>query len=390
MGKSRQYKILYDDGSQKEVKTTDFWCFSNNDIPLNFSDGGHGIDFEYLRKIDLVDQYTITILERRLNSNMPGINFHKDFDNFLLALCSHSQITNDINKKTYKKLRSLFGMGLINHSTYAFPLFKIDEKEKYFYSLPFDGNRQAYSIAVFSILSNIFRFYSFNLWGVIPFYLDEIQETLCSYIFPFSNADIQAENSLTTILCFKNQEQLKQERQFICDIINQYRAESLLVDFPVGYKKFRHEFKNFVNSYCTNPSQLTHKEANEIKALFNCIDEAQNPTRNLSDAIKNLAKPLDPIKYVAQQKSDAFDLIDAVFTKSFSGDIGNLYKKMFAFMEWIDIVHNRMVEESKFSHNDMYELTETYCELFDKYFKHYLLDLPHTRRLGINIHQEFK
>ena len=389
MGKCRQYKILYEDGSQKEVKATDFWCFSNNDIPMNFSDGGHGIDFEYLRSVCPLDQRSLTILKNRLNSNAPGTNFHKDFDSFLLELCSHSQITNDINKENYKKLRTLFGMDLINHSTYAFPHFKVDKQDQDFYSLPFDGNRQAYSFAVFSILVHILRLHNINLWGVIPFYLDDIQKILCSYIFPFSLADIQAENNLITVLCFKNQEQLRQERQFICDIIDQYRAESLLVDFPVGYKKFRHGFKNFVNTYCTNPARLTHKEANEIKELFNCIDEAHNPTRNPSDAIKNLAKPLDSIKYVAQQKSDAFDLIDAVFTKSFSGDIGMLYKKMFAFMAWIDTVHNQMVEESKVS-QDMYELTETYCEFFNKYFEHYLLDLPHPRRLGINIHQEFK
>ena len=50
MGKSRQYKILYEDGSLKEVKTTDFWYFSDNDIFPQFSDGGRNLDFEYLKK----------------------------------------------------------------------------------------------------------------------------------------------------------------------------------------------------------------------------------------------------------------------------------------------------------------------------------------------------
>ena len=89
MGKSRQYKILYEDGSLKEVKTTDFWYFSDNDIFPQFSDGGRNLDFEYLKKKYLFNKSMITYLEKRLKSDASGTSLRKDFDNSYRSLSSN-------------------------------------------------------------------------------------------------------------------------------------------------------------------------------------------------------------------------------------------------------------------------------------------------------------
>lgn len=386
MGRSRQYKILYEDGSLKEVKTTDFWCFSNNDISLKFSDGKQGIDFDYLRTIYPAERLTIAIIEDRFTSGSPGTSFRKDLDNLLRALCSNNSIDRDIDKKNYEKLRSLFGMDLINHSTYAFPLFKLDEKDKEFYSLPFTGNRQAYSNALFTILHHILILHNIDIWGVIPFYLDDIRDILCSYIFPFSSADTQAKDNFTIVLRFKNQKQLEQDCLFINNIIDQYRMQSLLVNFPAGYKKFRHGVKNFINAYRKPPAKLTYKETNELKKCFDCI----NTSRDISSALENLAKHLEPIRYVVEKNPDAFDIIDAVFTKSVGRSIKSLYREMFTFMSWVNETQDLIIADSKVSHEDIDQLFDTYYDLFSAYDEYYFLSLTNLHRLAINPHQIFE
>lgn len=373
MGKSRQYKILYEDGSLKEVKTTDFWYFSDNDTLPQFSDGGRNLDFEYLKKKYPFNRGMITHLERRLKSDASGTSLRKDFDNILSALCSHSHADSDIANENYKNLRSLFGMNLINHSTYAFPLFRLKEKEKNFYPLPFNGNRQAYSNAVFNILHNIIQLRNIYIWGVIPFYLEEIDEFLCSLILPLSLIDSHAGDGCTanriTLFRIKDSKQLEQECQFIHNIINQYDTESLLIDFPNDYKKFRRALKSYVNTYCENPKNLMFTQAKEINALFNNMAQVHE----LSDALNRLPTPLTSIYQTVQgyQNPHVFDVMDFIFTESFKYDFEKLYRKMLAFISWIDTYHDIIADDLNAHTEDLDSIKEYYHKDFVAYFENY-------------------
>lgn len=392
MGKSRQYKILYEDGSLKEVKTTDFWYFSDNDIFPQFSDGGRNLDFEYLKKKYLFNKSMITYLEKRLKSDASGTSLRKDFDNILSALCSHSHADSDIANENYKKLRSLFGMNLINHSTYAFPLFRLKEKnEEIFYPLPFNGNRQAYSDAVFYILHKIVQLRNIYIWGVIPFYLEEIEDFLCPLISPLFLIDSHAEDGCTanhiTLFRIKDQKQLEQEYQFIHNIINQYNTESLLIDFPAGYKKFRRALKNYVNAYCENPKNLMLTQAREINALFNNMAQVHE----LSDALNRLPTPLTSIYQTVQgyQNPPVFDVVDSIFTESFKYDFEKLYRKMFAFISWLDVHHDLIADDLNAHPENLDSIKEYYYKDFVKYFEHYKFYFSRPPQPAIDINKEW-
>ena len=391
MGKRRQYKILYNDGSQKEVKTTDFWYFSDNDIFPQFSDGGRNLDFEYLKKKYPFNKSMIARLEQRLKSDASGTSLRKDFDNVLSALCSHSQADSDIANENYKNLRSLFGMNLINHSAYAFPLFRLKEDEKVFYSLPFNGNRRAYSDAVFNILHNIVQLRNIYIWGAIPFYLEEIEMFLCSLISPLSLIDSHAGNRCTanhiTLVRIKEQKQLEQEYQFIHNIINQYDTGSLLIDFPNDYKKFRRALKNYINSYCENPKNLMFTQAQEINALFNNIGQGHE----LSNALNRLPTPLTSVYQTAQgyQNPHAFDVVDFIFTESFKYDFEKLYRKMFAFISWLDTYHDLIADSLNAHPEDLDSIKEDYRKNFGEYFKNYKFYFSRPPHPAIDINKEW-